>query len=430
MWASARLADIVVRLDAGVSVNSEDRPIGIGEVGVLKTSAMCDGRFDPSEHKAVLGREVRRVATPVEGDSILVSRMNTPDLVGECAYVAESHPDLFLPDRVWQLCFRDREAISVRWLSFVLSSCDAKAFVKLNATGTSGSMKNLPKARLLSMPLSLPPLPEQRRIAEILDTLDEAIRKTEEVIAKLQQMKQGLLHDLLTRGIDQHGELRDPERHPEQFKDSSLGRIPRGWKVRRVGDVFESQLGKMLSKEAASGPSQAKYLTNRHVQWGRILTDDLDTMSFSETERAKFSLKPGDLLICEGGEVGRTAIWHGSDEPVFYQKALHRLRPLEGAVLPGFMARYMRVAAARGLFADLSSQTSIAHLTQEKLALLKMPVPPISEQQVVIAAWDSLDKQAASEEQQLDKLRTLKHGLMDDLLTGRVRVTSTTEAVP
>ncbi len=76
--------------------------------------------------------------------------------------------------------------------------------------------------------MPLPPLPEQRRIAEILDTLDEAIRKTEQVIAKLQQMKQGLLHDLLTRGIDDNGELRDPERHPEQFKDSPLGRIPRG----------------------------------------------------------------------------------------------------------------------------------------------------------------------------------------------------------
>ena len=77
----------------------------------------------------------------------------------------------------------------------------------------------------------LPPLPEQRRIAEILDTVDEAIRRTEQVIAKLQQMKQGLLHDLLTRGIDENGELRDPERHPEQFKDSPLGRIPREWEV-------------------------------------------------------------------------------------------------------------------------------------------------------------------------------------------------------
>ncbi len=86
----------------------------------------------------------------------------------------------------------------------------------------------------------LPPLPEQRRIAEILDTLDEAIRKTEQVIAKLQQMKQGLLHDLLTRGIDENGELRDPERHPEQFKDSPLGRIPREWEVAPLENLADN----------------------------------------------------------------------------------------------------------------------------------------------------------------------------------------------
>jgi type I restriction enzyme S subunit len=96
---------------------------------------------------------------------------------------------------------------------------------------------------LSQVPIRVPPLPEQRRVAEILDTLDEAIRKTEQVIAKLQQMKQGLLHDLLTRGIDDNGELRDPDRHPEQFKDSPLGRIPERWEVLPLGQVAEMLVG-------------------------------------------------------------------------------------------------------------------------------------------------------------------------------------------
>ena len=91
--------------------------------------------------------------------------------------------------------------------------------------------------------LMLPPLPEQHRIAEILDTLDEAIRKTEQVIAKLDQMKQGLLHDLLTRGLDDNGELRDPVRHPEQFKDSPLGRIPKDWAVNALTELAEVRSG-------------------------------------------------------------------------------------------------------------------------------------------------------------------------------------------
>ena len=102
---------------------------------------------------------------------------------------------------------------------------------------------NLNKGQLAGIELAAPPLPEQRQIAEILDTLDEAIRKTEAIIAKLKQVKQGLLHDLLTRGIDDNGELRDPERHPEQFKDSPLGRIPREWEVVTSRDMLTVQLG-------------------------------------------------------------------------------------------------------------------------------------------------------------------------------------------
>jgi type I restriction enzyme S subunit len=102
---------------------------------------------------------------------------------------------------------------------------------------------NLKHGDYLEQQILLPPLPEQHRIAEILDTLDDAIRKTEQVIAKLQQMKQGLLHDLLTRGIDEKGELRDPEQHPEQFKDSPLGRIPKDWEILSALSVASRESG-------------------------------------------------------------------------------------------------------------------------------------------------------------------------------------------
>ncbi|MEE8536848.1 MAG: restriction endonuclease subunit S, partial [Acidobacteriota bacterium] len=106
------------------------------------------------------------------------------------------------------------------------------------ATAVGTKMPRTSWNAIRELEIFMPPLPEQHRIAEILDTADEAIRRTEQVIAKLQQMKQGLLHDLLTRGIDDNGNLRDPERHPEQFKDSPLGRIPRGWMVPRLRDLI------------------------------------------------------------------------------------------------------------------------------------------------------------------------------------------------
>src|SRR5690625_5192544 len=98
------------------------------------------------------------------------------------------------------------------------------------------------------------PLPEQRRIARVLDTVDAAIRQTEAVIAKLKQVKAGLLHDLLTRGLDENGELRDPVRHPEQFKDSPLGRVPKEWEVVRCGDAFTMSSGKSRPKSVGQLP--------------------------------------------------------------------------------------------------------------------------------------------------------------------------------
>ena len=97
------------------------------------------------------------------------------------------------------------------------------------------TMKHVTRGDLLPYPVTIPPPTEQSRIAAVLDTVDEAIAKTEAVIAKLKQVRAGLLHDLLTRGLDENGQLRDPIAHPEQFQDSPLGRIPRGWTVASLG---------------------------------------------------------------------------------------------------------------------------------------------------------------------------------------------------
>ena len=177
------------------------------------------------------------------------------------------------------------------------------------------------------------------------------------------------------------------------------------------------QLGKMLNERASLGPQQAAYVGTRHVQWDRLVLDELDTMSFSEAEREKFSLRPGDLLVCEGGEVGRTAMWRGERQNVFFQKAIHRLRPRDGRVVPAYMLRFMRFAADRGIYTTLTSQSSIAHLTQEKLALLKVPLPPAEEQRRISEVLDTVDDVIQKTEQLIAKLKQMKQGLLHDLLT-------------
>lgn len=191
---------------------------------------------------------------------------------------------------------------------------------------------------------------QNKRIAAVLDTVDEAIAKTEAVIAKLKQVRAGLLHDLLTRGLDENGQLRDPIAHPEQFQDSPIGRIPKEWEVASVNDLFEMQLGKMLSPKAKRGDDTWPYVGNRHVLWDHVDCSDLEYMDFTPEERAKFILHVDDLLVCEGGEVGRTAIWRGELEECFFQKAIHRLRPKDNRIIPQYMLAFMKCAAERSAF--------------------------------------------------------------------------------
>ncbi len=262
----------------------------------------------------------------------------------------------------------------------------------------------------------------QDKIATILQTIDDAIEKTEELIAKYQQIKAGMMHDLFTRGLTPDGKLRPTrEQAPELYYETPIGWIPKEWEVNAFGALFDIQLGKMLSRAAKTGKWNAFYLANRNIQWDDIDFSDLEVMDFLPHEREKYKLFEGDLLVCEGGEVGRTAIWRNVMDNCFYQKAIHRLRA-KSNISPEYVLRYMQYAKLNCLFNNYVSQTSIAHLTREKLSQILMPVPQTDEQENIKNYFDGIDSKIKSEKQFLNKQILLKQGLMHDLLTGKVPV--------
>ena len=156
-WIAARLAECVASVNSGVSVNSDDRPRGPGEVGVLKTSSVSAGSFKARENKVVANRDRSRVAEPVLGGSVLFSRMNTPQLVGESCFVEMDDPSLFLPDRLWQIRVNPSR-VDARWLSYSLLEPHIAGKIKSLATGTSGSMKNIAKSSFVNIRLLVPPI--------------------------------------------------------------------------------------------------------------------------------------------------------------------------------------------------------------------------------------------------------------------------------
>lgn len=426
-WSRATLSTLVSSLEAGVSVNSNDRPPNTGELGVLKTSAISGGTFNPNESKTVLPAERSRVCTCVTAKGIIVSRMNTPELVGESALVDDDFPNLFLPDRLWLMMVQD-ERCQARWLSHFLRSSISRRFIAVSATGTSGSMKNLPKPRFLAMPVDVPPLPEQRTIAAVLDTIDDAIQKTEQIIAKLQQVKQGLLHDLLTRGIDDNGELRDPERHPEQFQDSPLGRIPKGWDVRALNDLVDRMrpivYGILMPGYGFAGG--VPVVKVKDIVDGRVLDGDLLlTSPRIDEEYRRSRLRAGDLLFTIRGTVGRMAFVPPHLAGANITQDTARLAVVGSS--PSFVRHYLSMPVPRRFVKVHTLGVAVQGINLGEVRRIPIAVPSQEEADEVAARLDTLEQRVAEETRSAAGLRSIKAGLSEDLLTGRVRTTSLPE---
>ena len=194
-----------------------------------------------------------------------------------------------------------------------------------------------------------------------------------------------------------------------EYKDSVvewLDEVPRHWDVAPVYARYEVALGKMLDARRVAGEWPGRYLRNVDVQWDAVNIEDLPTMDFRPSERERYLLRPGDLLVCEGGEVGRAAVWSGELDECFYQKAIHRLRPRSNAEVPRFFFFLMYALARFGVFTAGGNPNTIDHLTAVQLRHLRVPFPPPAEQ-VAIATF--LDRETAK----IDGLVTKKGHLIE-----------------
>ncbi len=181
-WPMVKLAEIIDDIETGVSVNSINRNIVEGEIGILKTSAVTYGVFKPEEHKAVLPDEITRVKCNPKKNSIIISRMNTEAMVGASAYIDKDYSNLYLPDRLWQTAI-NRKDVNVKYLHLIISSDSYRKRISDICGGTSGSMKNISKTNFLGLSIPLPPLTVQREIIAKIEAERKAIDGCRELIA-------------------------------------------------------------------------------------------------------------------------------------------------------------------------------------------------------------------------------------------------------
>jgi len=203
---------------------------------------------------------------------------------------------------------------------------------------------------------------------------------------------------------------------PPGYRLTELGPLPEEWRVVRLGEVFEIQQGKALSRKKDKGIRPRPFLRTANVLWGKIDPTTLDGMDFSPEEEEKYALREGDLLVCEGGEIGRTAIWEGQLSGVYYQNHLHRLRGKIADAEPRFYMYWLQAAITLlALYGGAGNKTTIPNLSRSRLAAFPIPLPPLPEQRAIAHVLRTLQRVREATEQVIRATRELKKSLMEHL---------------
>ena len=286
---------------------------------------------------------------------------------------------------------------------FLYHFVNGEEFQRLIVEKKSGlGVPHLFQADLREFPVSLPPLEEQRCIAEILSTVDRAIEQTEALIAKQQRIKTGLMQDILTRGIDEQGNLRSEETH--QFKDSPLGRIPVEWDVVSVKDIAKIVTG---GKDTQDRDDAAPYPFFVRSQ----IVERISSYSFD-----------GEAVLTAGDGVGTGKVFHYINSKFDFHQRVYCMHSFSDDMDGYFFFQYFR-AHFMARVAQFSAKGSVDSLRMAMIADMLLPKPKETEQTRSAQILRKAETLESDYRVQLDKLRSLKTALMQDLLTGEKRVT-------
>lgn len=279
---------------------------------------------------------------------------------------------------------RDYLAVFLRSDSFVTWAVSKTAGAKMPRLGTKD---------LMNAEIPVPTIEQQKKIAEKFKKLEQLISLRKQQLAKLDEL-------VKARFVEMFG---------------NIIRNDKSWPIHNFSDIASSRLGKMLDAKQQTGKYSYPYLANFNVQWFNFNVDNLNQMDFNEAEQKEFELRDGDLLVCEGGEIGRCAVWHNEIQPCFFQKALHRVRCNRQLVQPDYLAWWFKYNCNHGGFAEIAgAKATIAHLPGIKLKQLQVALPPLSLQNEFAAFVERVDQQKQTVQQSLEKLELMKKALMQE----------------
>ena len=421
-WKVAKF-DQVASVERGLTYSNEQEcgSTDVDAVCVLRIPNVQNQRFVANDLKYIKGvsdRQIGKYSVP-NGSILMVGSNGNADRVGNCCFVESTERYLFAS--FLMRVVPDHESSDPRYFYYLLAGGDVQGAITDAVAGTTG-LKNISLEMLRAYSLVLPPLPEQQKIAAILSSVDEAIQATQAVIDQTRRVKEGLLQDLLTRGLPGH----------TRFKQTEIGEIPEGWEVAtgrelaRKGDLVGGPFGSDLGA-ADYVQVGVPVIRGGNVGLGKFIESDFVYVSPDKARLLRRnSAQRGDLIMTQrGASLGEATL--PPDGAMFdsyvISQTMMRLRPNSQVVDPLFLIQSICSDRAQSWLKSRAIGNAQPHLNLSIWQDMPVAIPPKKEQIQIASIVASLDDAMAASGKEVAALTSLKSGLLADLLTGKVRVT-------
>lgn len=334
---------------------------------------------------------------------------------GKTCFIKNSFPKAYINQRVAKIPF------SNKLLFYIVNSGFFQEQILLTASGSA--QENISNSQIENLEISISnDTEEQTAIANYLDQktteIDQLIADKEKLVELYEEEKTAVINQAVIKGIN-----------PDvKYKDSGiewLGEIPEHWEVKKLKYIANIVLGKMLTSDDKGGYQLKPYLRAANLGWIRVNVEDVKEMWFSEKELEKYRVKKKDLLVSEGGEVGRTCIWNEELEECYIQNSVHKVT-LNEKNDSNYFLQLFYLYGKKGAFDLVVNRISIAHLTVEKLKEVEFVVPPIEEQHSIVQHIESetarIDEKIEDTQKLIELLKEYRTALISEVVTGKVKV--------
>ena len=307
---------------------------------------------------------------------------------------------------------KEKKGISnIVFLFYYLLLDNIRSEIAGKMEGTTGR-KRVPVRVIKNLKILYPSLSEQESIAGILSQIQKAIEIQDKYIEGTKELKRSTMKQLFTYGVKE-----------QKTKQTEIGEMPENWKVCVIEKLFDLKQGKSLSSKNQTGLFLKPFLRTSNVFWGSLDLEKVDEMDIPDKERESLLLKKKDLLVCEGGDIGRTAIWNEELKECYYQNHIHRLRVKGKDIWPWFYMYWMDAAIHMlNIYGTFGNHTTIPNLSGKRLLKFKIPYPSFAEQEEIADILTKIDQKIQIHKKKKASLEELFKTILSKLMAGRIRV--------